>query len=69
MPKKEIRQLIKELEKQGFRVTQAGSGHFIAWPPDVEVRPVTIPSTPSDYRSMRNTLADLRRAGFEPKGR
>ena len=69
MPKKEIRELIRELEHQGWRVTQAGSGHFLAWPPDTEVRPVTIPSTPSDHRWKLNTMTALRRAGFKEKGR
>ena len=62
MADKEIVKLIKELERQGWRV-ERGSKHFIAYSPDTSVRPITIPGTPSDHRSLKNLRAELRRGG------
>jgi predicted RNA binding protein YcfA (HicA-like mRNA interferase family) len=61
---KDIRRLITELKAQGFRVGQTRGGHYIAYCPDGVTR-VTIPGAPSDHRSMKNVLADLRRCGFK----
>jgi predicted RNA binding protein YcfA (HicA-like mRNA interferase family) len=64
MASKDIRQPIGELKAQGFRVEHTRKGHYIAYCPDGVTR-VTIPGTPSDHRSMKNVLADLRRCGFK----
>lgn len=60
---KDIRKLLKSLEAQGWRVERTKKGHYVAYAPDGVGR-VTIPGTPSDHRSMKNTLADLRRHGY-----
>lgn len=65
MATKEIRKLIRALEAQGWRVEETGSGHYQAYSPNGEDI-VTIPGTPSDHRSMRNTMSRLKRAGFKP---
>jgi predicted RNA binding protein YcfA (HicA-like mRNA interferase family) len=67
MPSKEIKALIKDLEAQGWRVVLARSGHYKAYPPDKGQDMVTMPSTPSDHRSMRNTMRDLRHSGYKEK--
>lgn len=59
---KEMRRLIKALEDQGFEIIRTKRGH-------IKVRRdgrviATLSSTPSDWRSLRNGIAYLRRAGF-----
>lgn len=60
MPSKDVRNLLKDLEAQGWRVEGTSKGHYVAYAPDGRGR-VVIPGTPSDRRSLRNTLAALRR--------
>lgn len=45
----------------GWTLSKTGP-HQKAWPPDSG--PITLPNTPGDVRSMRNSLALLRRHGF-----
>jgi predicted RNA binding protein YcfA (HicA-like mRNA interferase family) len=60
--KKDVRDLVKALEKQGFEVTPSRSGHLIV---RLDGRRIaTMAGTPSDHRSQLNLLAVLRRAGF-----
>ncbi|MEV8098819.1 type II toxin-antitoxin system HicA family toxin [Kitasatospora sp. NPDC085879] len=60
--KKEVRDLTKALEKQGFEVTPSKSGHLIV---RLDGRRIaTLAGTPSDHRSWLNTIAVLRKAGF-----
>ena len=63
MPSKEIRKLIKELEKAGHRTKLLKSGHTLVYHSD-GVQTATLPGTPSDHRSRRNMEAELRRKGF-----
>lgn len=62
MSRKEIAEILAELDRQGFEVKRGGSGHWKVY--DAAHLVATLPSTPSDHRSLRNTLAVLRRAGF-----
>ncbi len=60
---KDLRKVLKELERQGFTVTTLKSGH-------IEVRKdgqrvTTFAGTASDHRSMRNSIAYAKRAGFQ----
>lgn len=64
---KDVKDLIKALREQGWRVEETGR-HPVAYAPD-GVTIVTLSSTPSDHRAFRNMVARLRRAGFEWKGR
>lgn len=66
---KEVDQLLRELRVQGWRVERTRGGHYKAFPPDPAATPVVIPGTPSDSRSLRNTIGLLRRGGFIWKGR
>lgn len=64
---KEIRKIVRLLEKQGFIVNERTSGHYEVRTADDEY--VTdLAGSPSEYRGWLNMLADLRRAGFiDPK--
>lgn len=61
-------ELLRELVNQGFTCRTTKRGHFLVYDPTGRVV-TTLPSTPSDHRSMKNAIAVLRRAGFEWKGR
>jgi len=59
-----VKQLRRAAEAQGWKVEQTRSGHWRFVPPD-RAKPIVIVSgTPSDHRSMRNSLAMLKRSGF-----
>lgn len=59
----DLRRLVRELKKQGFTVETTTKGHIRVL--DANGSHVTITAgTPSDYRSRKNFLAELRRAGF-----
>lgn len=58
--KKEIKQLFKDLEKNGYTVTDTRGGHkAIRHPQKPGV--VHSASTPSDHRGLKNLKAQLRR--------
>jgi hypothetical protein len=65
MASKEIKQLVRKLEQQGWRVELGGGGHYKAFPPDVTKPMVTFASTPSDHRALRNIISMLRRSGAD----
>lgn len=67
MANKEITELLADLAAEGYTVARSGGGHWRVTRPDLPAaRSVFVPSTPSDRRSMKNTLADLRRnLGYE----
>lgn len=60
---KDTRQLLRKLERQGFRVRMTGGGHYGVSKGDS--REIFMPATPSDHRGIKNTLADLKRIGFD----
>lgn len=59
---KELRKIQKELEAQGFTTRVTAKGHLQVFRNGTKV--ATFSGTPSDVRSLRNSLADARRAGF-----
>lgn len=59
---KDMRKLVKELTRQGFDVRPTSRGHLSVRSNGVQV--AVLPGTPSDWRSTRNDLARLRRAGY-----
>jgi hypothetical protein len=60
---KEVRELVAEAARQGWRCEQRKSGHWLMFPP-TRMPPVAVASTPSDHRWRANTIAKMRRAGF-----
>jgi hypothetical protein len=67
MAHKDTEALVEALVKAGWRV-ESGK-HYIAYPPDKALSPVTFAKTPSDHRSFANTISRLRQRGFQWKGR
>ena len=59
--RKKSNELVDKLLQQGWRL-RAGK-HRILYSPDKNVPPISIASTPSDFRGYRNKLAELRRYG------
>ncbi len=63
----EIKELLDAAKEKGWRVEQTKKGHWRCYAPDGE-NIVTLPGTPSDRRSIRNAIAQMRRYGFHWKG-
>jgi hypothetical protein len=61
---REIRALVRKLEAQGWRVVDGGK-HLKAFPPDRTKPMVTLAKTPSDRRSIKNAMSQLRRSGAQ----
>ena len=59
---KDLRKVVKALEAQGFDVRTTRSGHLVVTRDGALV--ATFSGTASDWRSIRNGLAPLKRAGF-----
>lgn len=59
---KDIRKLTRELRRQGFEVRATRRGHLAVSTSGQSI--AVLAGTPSDWRSHRNGLARLRRAGF-----
>ena len=64
MASKELRKLHKQLVAQGFEVQRSNRGHLVVLLNGVRI--TTVSGTPSDYRSWKNSMAYLKRAGFKP---
>ncbi|OAZ40962.1 hypothetical protein A9Z40_03200 [Microbacterium arborescens] len=62
---KELKKIRKALEAQGFETTVLRSGHLAVRKDGRRV--TTFSGSPSDGRSWKNSLADAKRAGFDPK--
>jgi hypothetical protein len=60
---KDTRKVLKALEEAGFVIRRAKSGHPMVYKDDVLIS--TFSGTASDSRAFRNSLAPLKRAGFE----
>lgn len=63
MANREIEQIVKKLQGQGWRIVEGK--HYKCFPPDKAMPMVVIPKTPSDHRSIRNAIAQLRRSGAD----
>lgn len=61
--KKDLKKIAEALREQGFEVTVTKKGH-LSVARDGRIVAVFSGSA-SDWRSMRNSIADARRAGFE----
>lgn len=62
MADKDTKKLVKALRAQGWRV-ELHKGHYKAFAPGGKGI-VTISSTPSDRRDMKNTMSHLKRLGY-----
>jgi hypothetical protein len=66
--KKELKEVLREAESQGWEVRYSSKGHPMLYAPDGESI-VTTGGTPSDHRALTNLISRLRRHGFIWKGR
>lgn len=62
--KKDYAQLLRKAKKQGFHAEVVRSGHTRVTAPCG--RSITIPTTASDHRAIKNSTSDLRKIGFRP---
>ncbi len=61
---KDFRPIITELQRQGWEVSVTRGSHYRARPPDPK-RPIVHFAASVETRALKNTIADLRRSGFE----
>lgn len=61
----EWKNLVKEAQRQGWRVQIGGKGQLKLVPPDPSHEMVVLHGTPSDHRAFRNAVAYMRRSGFQ----
>ena len=57
---KTMKQIVRKYAHLGFNVTKTRRGHWRFAHPNMEC-PVFAPSTPSDYRAIKNLEATIRR--------
>ena len=62
---KEVREIAKKLEQQGWRIDTDRNGHDMACPPDKSLPCVPLPGTPGRGRWKQNLIAMLRRSGAD----
>lgn len=63
---KEYREVVNhQVDKLGWRYRVIGKGHPHLYPADPSRRPIGVPTTPGDHRSLKNFIAQVRRAGGE----
>lgn len=58
----DVRKLVDVARDSGCRVENTSGGHIRVYAPDGSV--VSLPSTPSDHRSVKNARSKMRRAGI-----
>jgi hypothetical protein len=68
MNRKDLRKLLGEAERQGFTVKTRKTGHHMVYGPDGSFV-TTFAGTTSDWRSDKNGMSALKRAGFIEKGK
>lgn len=61
---KELREIVKNAQTQGWRVERARNGHWKFYSPNGRDLIVEA-DTPSDWRGRKNFLSRMRRAGFK----
>lgn len=63
--KNDTKKLVEKAARQGWRVDDRGSRWLLFSPDGVTI--VTIHKTPSDHRTIANTVAQLRKGGFDSR--
>jgi hypothetical protein len=66
--KNELKEIIREAQKQRWKAKRTKKGHWMLLAPD-GLNKVLVSGTPSDRRSLTNAITDMRRYGFRWKGR
>lgn len=65
-PQKEVREVIKEAERQGWRAVEKKKGIAVYDPSGRFME--MLHKTPSDHRGLKNSIGRMRRYGFTWKG-
>ncbi len=60
---KDLKKIVEALRKQGFEVEVTTKQHIMVYLDDMLV--ATFSGTASDWRAMKNGIANARRAGFQ----
>lgn len=63
--KKDLKEVLRKVQGQGGIVKKLPGGHFRIYPPDKTKDIVHTPSSPGDYRGLKNLISVLRKAGFD----
>jgi hypothetical protein len=66
---KDWTRIIRLAEAQGWTVVRTKGNHIRFIPADKTQQMVHTPSTPSDHRSFKNSLAQLRKSGLQVPGK
>ena len=66
---KEVREVVREAERQVWRVERRKSGAILLYAPDGENIATAHSTAPSDRHALDNMIAKMRQFGFEWKGR
>lgn len=61
---KDVKQLLSQLEAQGFTWEKTRNGRILVRTPEGR-RAATLPSQPNDHRGLKNAESFLRKAGFK----
>jgi len=61
--------LLEAAWAQGCWIVLGGNGHYKVYPPDPANSMISIPQTPSGYKTVRNKRAQLKRNGIDPNKR
>lgn len=64
----DMKQLMRQVRGAGYITQLSSGGHWLVLDPSDRHLLVSASQTPSDYRSIRNTVAELRRAGVDLNG-
>jgi predicted RNA binding protein YcfA (HicA-like mRNA interferase family) len=64
-PSKEINKIVKQAKREGWRVEKSGGSHILFFPPNVEDGFVTMSSTPSSTRNLKNAMSKLKAKGLK----
>ncbi|OEV12586.1 hypothetical protein [Streptomyces nanshensis] len=67
MANREVKDILKKLDRDPrFTHRRTGKGHHQVRLVETSKVVAYLPSTPSDSRTLKNCLADLKRHGFKP---
>jgi hypothetical protein len=65
-PQKEVREVVRAAQRQGWRVVEKKKGWALYDPSGEHME--MLHKTPSDRRGLMNSVARMKRYGFERKG-